>query len=151
MAGYPDRAASLGALHAVADAGADVIELGVPYSDQLADGPVIVQASAEARAGGRRSLRPRRDPRPRSRVRRRRRRCGQAMPPIALMTYLNPVMRFGFAEAAEAMAAAGVVGRDRARTCPPDNPMAAGWLAGVASLAGSTRSSSWPPLRLLIG
>ena len=54
MGGYPDRAASLAALHALADAGADVIELGMPYADPLADGPVIREAADAAReaAGG---------------------------------------------------------------------------------------------------
>ena len=48
MAGYPDLDASLAALDVVADSGADIIELGVPYTDQLADGPVIVQADSSS-------------------------------------------------------------------------------------------------------
>ena len=48
MAGYPDRATSLASLRTAARAGADVIELGVPYGDALADGPGIRRAAHEA-------------------------------------------------------------------------------------------------------
>ena len=41
MAGYPDRETGLAVAAAYVDAGADLIELGVPFSDPLADGPVI--------------------------------------------------------------------------------------------------------------
>jgi tryptophan synthase alpha chain len=125
MAGYPDRERSLEALRAAAEAGADVIELGVPYSDPLADGPVIVSASAEARtanAGG----------------------FGLAetvalaadfiadagvaeAPPVALMTYLNPMMRFGFEKLAAAAAEAGVSGFI-VPDLPPDSPLSSRWL-----------------------
>ena len=47
-AGHPDRARSLALLQGIADAGADVIELGVPFSDPLADGPVIQASSQRA-------------------------------------------------------------------------------------------------------
>jgi tryptophan synthase alpha chain len=52
MGGYPDLAGSTDACLAAAEAGADVIELGVPFSDPLADGPVIHAAGTEALAGG---------------------------------------------------------------------------------------------------
>lgn len=52
MGGYPDLAASQAVGQACADAGADVLELGVPYSDPLADGPVIHTAATEALAAG---------------------------------------------------------------------------------------------------
>jgi tryptophan synthase alpha chain len=52
MGGFPDREASLLAARACADAGADLMELGVPFSDPLADGPVIHAAATEALAGG---------------------------------------------------------------------------------------------------
>ncbi len=48
MAGYPDREASLAIAAAYVDAGADLVELGVPFSDPLADGPVIHAAATEA-------------------------------------------------------------------------------------------------------
>lgn len=128
MAGYPDRAGSLAGLHVVADAGADVIELGVPYTDQLADGPVIVHASSDARnaAGGRFGL-------AETLVLAaefvaERRSMDKPCPPIALMTYLNPVIKFGFAEAAAAMADAGIAGVI-IPDLPPDNPMSSDWLS----------------------
>jgi tryptophan synthase alpha chain len=52
MGGYPDHATSLAIAHACIDGGADVIELGIPYSDPLADGPVIQAAGSVALAGG---------------------------------------------------------------------------------------------------
>jgi tryptophan synthase alpha chain len=52
MAGFPDRASSLAVAAAYADAGADLIELGVPFSDPLADGPTIHAAATEALAAG---------------------------------------------------------------------------------------------------
>ena len=52
MAGFPDRETSLAVAAAYADAGADLIELGVPFSDPLADGPTIhAAATAALRAG----------------------------------------------------------------------------------------------------
>ena len=52
MAGFPSLQASVRAGEACVAAGADVIELGVPYSDPLADGPVIHAAATEALAAG---------------------------------------------------------------------------------------------------
>jgi tryptophan synthase alpha chain len=51
-AGYPSRESTLPVLESLVDAGADVIELGVPFSDPLADGPVIQKSSFESLAGG---------------------------------------------------------------------------------------------------
>lgn len=51
-AGHPDRAASIALVQGIADAGADVIELGVPFSDPVADGPVIQASSQRALDGG---------------------------------------------------------------------------------------------------
>lgn len=107
MAGYPDRATSLEALRAAARGGADVIELGVPYGDPLADGPVIAEAAAVARAGeGGFGLIHAiqvagafiRDP------------GVELAPPVVAMTYMNPVMRLGLNETAERMRAAGIAG-----------------------------------------
>ncbi|MBN1528446.1 MAG: tryptophan synthase subunit alpha [Thermoleophilaceae bacterium] len=52
MGGFPDQEASLAAAEAAADAGADLIELGIPFSDPLADGPVIHDAATRALAAG---------------------------------------------------------------------------------------------------
>jgi tryptophan synthase alpha chain len=52
MAGFPDQDASLAIASAYADSGADLIELGVPFSDPLADGPTIHAAATAALAGG---------------------------------------------------------------------------------------------------
>ena len=52
MGGYPDVQTSRAAGEAAADAGADVLELGVPFSDPLADGPAIHAAASEALAAG---------------------------------------------------------------------------------------------------
>lgn len=52
MAGYPDRESSLAVAAAYVDAGADLIEMGVPFSDPLADGPTIHTAATVALEGG---------------------------------------------------------------------------------------------------
>lgn len=52
MAGFPDRDSSLAVAAAYADSGADLIELGVPFSDPLADGPTIHAAATAALAAG---------------------------------------------------------------------------------------------------
>lgn len=52
VAGYPDADASLAVAFAVADAGADLLELGLPYSDPLADGATLQRASRAALAAG---------------------------------------------------------------------------------------------------
>ncbi|HEY6550322.1 MAG TPA: tryptophan synthase subunit alpha, partial [Solirubrobacterales bacterium] len=52
MAGYPDRETSLGVAEAYADCGADLVELGVPFSDPLADGPTIHAAATAALEAG---------------------------------------------------------------------------------------------------
>jgi tryptophan synthase alpha chain len=52
MAGYPDRESSLAVAAAYVDAGADLIELGVPFSDPLADGPTIHAAATAALEAG---------------------------------------------------------------------------------------------------
>ena len=52
MAGYPDRDTSLAVAAAYADSGADLVELGIPFSDPLADGPTIHAAATAALAAG---------------------------------------------------------------------------------------------------
>jgi tryptophan synthase alpha chain len=52
MAGYPDRETSIAVANAYADSGADLVELGVPFSDPLADGPTIHAAATAALKAG---------------------------------------------------------------------------------------------------
>ena len=52
MAGFPDRETSLAVAAAYAESGADLVELGVPFSDPLADGPTIHAAATAALAAG---------------------------------------------------------------------------------------------------
>jgi tryptophan synthase alpha chain len=52
MGGHPDLESSRACLHAAVDAGADLIELGIPFSDPLADGPVIHAAGTQALQAG---------------------------------------------------------------------------------------------------
>lgn len=106
MAGYPDRTRSLEALRALVRAGADLIELGVPYTDQLADGPVIVEASTAAReaAEGRFGLAETLE------LLHTFRETDSSEIPVAIMCYLNPLMSMGFARAADAMVEAGADG-----------------------------------------
>ena len=122
MGGYPTRAGSLEAMRVLAESGVDLIELGVPYSDPLADGPVIRDAADEARAaaGGTFGLAETIDL-----VREFVSSAGEDAVPVALMTYLNPLMRGGLAKVAQAMrdaSVAGVIIPD----LPPD--MAKPWL-----------------------
>ena len=51
MAGFPDIETSVAVATAYAESGADLVELGVPFSDPLADGPVIHAAATKALAG----------------------------------------------------------------------------------------------------
>src|SRR5579885_3871909 len=52
MGGDPDMAATLAILRALPEAGADLIEIGIPFSDPMADGPVIQAAGVRALKGG---------------------------------------------------------------------------------------------------
>ena len=101
-AGDPDPARTVEFMHALADGGADVIELGVPFSDPMADGPVIQGASERALARGVR-LRDVLD-----NVRAFRERDSET--PVVLMGYANPIERMGLATFARAAADAGVDG-----------------------------------------
>jgi len=100
-AGDPDLPRSGEILRALARAGADVLEVGVPFSDPLADGPVIQRATERALAAGG-SLRASLDLI--EEVRR------DIQTPIVIFTYANPIVRMGLAEFAARAAAVGVDG-----------------------------------------
>ncbi|HEX2468035.1 MAG TPA: tryptophan synthase subunit alpha [Solirubrobacterales bacterium] len=99
MAGYPDRETSLAVADAYAGAGADVVELGVPFSDPLADGPVIHAAATAALAAGT-TLEDALDV------------CARiaARVPVVPMAYANMVLARGAEEFAQLLAGAGAVG-----------------------------------------
>src|SRR5258708_39211144 len=99
-AGRPSiEATRASALEAI-DAGADVIELGVPFSDPLADGPVIQRASERAVARGTRLKDVLRIA---GEIRAARRDAG-----LVIFTYLNPILRYGLPRFVDDAAAAGV-------------------------------------------
>jgi tryptophan synthase alpha chain len=101
MAGDPDLEATAATLLALQEAGADLIELGIPYSDPLADGPVIQAAASRALAAGTtpaavlsllESLRDR------------------LTIPVVLFTYSNPLLNRGMEAFCDAAASAGAAG-----------------------------------------
>lgn len=100
-AGYPTLDSTLPIIAALEKNGADLIELGMPYSDPLADGQVIQESGAKAIENGMsievlfdqlKVLRP------------------TIHVPVVLMGYMNPVLQFGFEKFCEAAAAVGVDG-----------------------------------------
>jgi tryptophan synthase alpha chain len=100
-AGDPDLARSADILAALDRAGADVLEVGVPFSDPLADGPVIQRATERALAAGG-SLSATLDMIARIRP--------QITAPIVLFSYANPLLRMGVEAFARRAAQAGVDG-----------------------------------------
>lgn len=101
-AGDPDPGVTVPLMHRMVEAGADIIELGVPFSDPMADGPVI-QAACERALLHHVSL-----GNVLSMVREFRERNDDT--PVVLMGYLNPVEIMGYGEFAASAAAAGVDG-----------------------------------------
>ncbi len=100
-AGYPQLNSTLDVMKALQANGADLIELGMPYSDPLADGPVIQNSSLVALANGmtiETLFAQLKDARKEINV------------PIILMGYMNPVMQYGFERFCKEAAAVGVDG-----------------------------------------
>ena len=100
-AGFPRPDSTMEVIRALADNGADLIELGMPYSDPLADGPVIQASSTQALANGMtiaklfdqlKELRP------------------AVGVPVLLMGYMNPVLQYGFERFCQDAAEVGVDG-----------------------------------------
>jgi tryptophan synthase alpha chain len=124
--GYPNRAATLEVIHALAEAGADLFEIGIPHSDPLADGPIIQTATytaltqgvtvadclamvAELRSQG-------------------------VTQPFCAMSYYNPLFRYGVQRFVQDGLAAGIDGLI-VPDLPPeeaDEVEAACWVAGLA-------------------
>ncbi len=100
--GYPTQQVSHKLIGAAAEAGADVIELGIPFSDPLADGPVIQRATQVALQNG-------------MTVAKcldmvRAARADGVQVPLVLMGYYNPILRFGVARIAQEAKEAGANG-----------------------------------------
>jgi tryptophan synthase alpha chain len=108
-AGYPQLNSTVEVIKALQSNGADIIELGIPYSDPIADGPVIQQSNMQALENGMsipvlfEQLKDIRN---------------DVQIPIILMGYLNPVLQFGIERFCQAAAEVGVDG-----IILPDLPM----------------------------
>jgi tryptophan synthase alpha chain len=119
-AGFPSVSGGIEAALAMAEAGADVIEIGLPYSDPLMDGPVIQDAVHRALTGGVRV----------ADVLSTVQAVAASGVPVLVMTYWNPVDRYGVGAFARDLAAAGGSGM----ITPDLTPEEAGdWLAAAAA------------------
>jgi tryptophan synthase alpha chain len=96
-AGYPTVAGAVAALRAMADAGVDVVEVGLPYSDPLMDGPTIQRAVDAALRAGTTTVD----------VLRTVEAVASAGTPAVVMSYWNPIARYGPDRFARELAAAG--------------------------------------------
>ncbi|QDO88874.1 tryptophan synthase subunit alpha [Ornithinimicrobium ciconiae] len=99
-AGFPDNGSSRAAMVALVEAGADIVEVGVPYTDPLMDGPVIQDAADQALAGGFRVA----DLLGNVEA------VAAAGGVAVVMSYWNPVLRYGPESFARDLAAAGGAG-----------------------------------------
>jgi len=100
-AGYPQLNSTIEVMKALQQNGADIIELGMPYSDPLADGPVIQQSSSVALANGmtiKKLFEQLKDLRKEISI------------PVLLMGYMNPILQYGFEKFCTDAAAVGVDG-----------------------------------------
>ncbi|HZY97719.1 MAG TPA: tryptophan synthase subunit alpha [Candidatus Cybelea sp.] len=101
MAGDPDLATTLSVLNCLSAAGSDLIELGVPYGDPLADGPTIAAAAQRALENGTRLADV-------FALLKRHRETGGA--PVVLFTYFNPVYQYGIDRFTQNASEAGAIG-----------------------------------------
>jgi tryptophan synthase alpha chain len=99
-AGFPDVQGGIDAIRAMVDAGCDVIEVGLPYSDPVMDGPTIQAAAQQALDRGVRT----------TDVLRTVEAIAATGTPTVVMTYWNPVERYGVDRFARDLAAAGGAG-----------------------------------------
>jgi tryptophan synthase alpha chain len=114
--GYPDVEGSIAAARAMVEGGVDVVELGLPYSDPLMDGPVIQEAVDAALRGGTRT----RD------VLNAVEQVAAGGVPVLVMTYWNPIDRYGVDRFAADLADAGGAGLITPDLIPDEG---ADWLA----------------------
>ncbi|MFT4135154.1 tryptophan synthase subunit alpha [Microbacterium sp.] len=115
--GFPDLDTSIEAAVTLAESGADILELGPPYSDPVMDGPVIQEATQSALAAGFRL---------RDTFTAVRAISARVDVPILVMTYWNPVLQYGVDRYADDLLAAGGAGL----ITPDITPDAAGaWIA----------------------
>ena len=117
-AGFPTVEGGIEALRVMVDAGCDVIEIGLPYSDPVMDGPTIQAAAQRALEGGVRT----RD------VLRTVEAVAATGTPALVMTYWNPVERYGVERFATDLAAAGGAGAITPDLIPEE---AGAWLAAA--------------------
>jgi tryptophan synthase alpha chain len=99
-AGFPDVAGGIEALHVMVESGCDLIEVGLPYSDPVMDGPTIQAAAQRALDGGVRT----------TDVLRTVEAVAATGTPTVVMTYWNPVERYGVERFAADLASAGGAG-----------------------------------------
>jgi len=140
MAGDPDPATALEIVKGLPAAGADIIELGFPFSDPMAEGPPIQRAAQRALKAGM-TLRGTLDLV-------RAFRAGDQVTPIVLMGYLNPLLSYGFTDFAQA-GVDGMIVVD----CPPEeaDPIADALdAAGVALIRLATPTSDDKRLPVVI-
>ncbi len=144
MAGDPDTETALAILNGLPAAGADIIELGYPFSDPMAEGPPIQRAALRALKSGMtlagtlalvRAFR-----------------SGDTDTPLVMMGYLNPLMTYGFDAFAADAAAAGVDGLIVV-DCPPEeaDPLADALdAAGVALIRLATPTSDDERMKVVV-
>lgn len=120
-AGFPDTDVSVAALEAMVDGGVDLLEIGLPYSDPVMDGPVIQEAAEIALRAGTRT---------RDVLEVVRRVAGTTGVPTVVMSYWNPIERYGVERFATALAAAGGQGLITPDLIPDE---AGEWLSVAAS------------------
>jgi len=116
-AGYPDIQTSIDAVIALSESGADIIELGVPYSDPVMDGLVIQRATNASLDGGFRLA---------NLFEILRATTGVVSAPILVMTYWNPVVQYGVERFAQALRESGGAGLITPDLIPDE---AAEWIA----------------------
>ena len=133
--GYPDADTSEAVIRAMAAAGADLIELGVPFSDPLADGPTIQRSTQVALEGGMTVARC-------LALTRRLREAGVSQA-LLLMGYVNPIIAYGAARFVADAAAAGADGLI-VPDLPPEEAAAGGACEIEAACCGARAGAGLP-------